>query len=201
MLYHKPAYVWSRTSEIRQTARSRPPNNTSTPRIRLMFVMKFLKLSRSLPRGWALLVPLLWAACASAQGFGTGAPISVLSSPVGRWKTVDDHTGQVKSIVRIREQNGTLYGTVEQIFNPPVPNPLCIACTGALKNRPIIGLQILWGLRKGGNEWSGGEILDPETGHIYRCFLTLEDGGTKLRVRGYIGLSIFGRTERWLRVN
>ncbi|MGH9605865.1 MAG: DUF2147 domain-containing protein [Terracidiphilus sp.] len=123
-----------------------------------------------------------------------------LASPAGRWKTVDDKTGQIKSIVQIREQNGTLYGTIEKIFNPPVRNPLCIACTGALKNRPLLGLQILWGLHKDGTVWSGGQILDPETGKIYRCYLALEDGGRKLRVRGYIGFSIFGRTEYWLRV-
>jgi len=158
-----------------------------------------------MPRGLPLLLPLLLAAFAPAQGFAAAAPASVLSSPVGRWRTVDDRTGQVKSIVRIREQNGTLYGTVEKVFNPPAPNPLCIACTGALKDRPVIGLQILWGLRKdsddkNGDEWSGGWILDPETGRIYRCTLALEDRGRKLRVRGYIGFSIFGRTEHWLRV-
>jgi len=167
-----------------------------------MGVAKFFKprRSRGLPLLLPLLLTLLWTALAPEQGLAAAAPLSALSSPVGRWKTVDDRTGQVKSIVQIREQNATLYGTVEKVFDPPVPNPLCIACTGALKNRPVIGLQILWGLRKDGDEWDGGWILDPETGRIYRCFLRLEDGGRKLRVRGYIGFSIFGRTEHWRRV-
>jgi len=121
-------------------------------------------------------------------------------TPVGHWKTVDDVTGKVKSIVQIREQNGVLYGTVEKVFNPPVPHPLCIHCPGDFKNRPVVGLQILWGLHKNRAQWTGGQILDPETGKIYRCNLTLENGGQTLRVRGYIGFSLFGRTERWLRV-
>ncbi len=125
---------------------------------------------------------------------------SLLASPVGEWKTVDDVTGQVKSIVQIREQNGVLYGTVEQVFNPPVPHPLCIHCSGAFKDRPVVGLQILWDLRANGAEWTGGHILDPENGKIYRCILTLADGGQTVRLRGYIGLSLFGRAQRWLRV-
>ena len=148
-------------------------------------------------RAVALFLSLLFLMPACAKIHAAASP---LTSPVGRWKTVDDCTGQVKSIVQIREADGTLSGTVERVFNPPVPNPLCIACAGALKNRPVIGLRILWGLRKDGDAWDGGWILDPENGRIYRCTLTIEGGGRRLRVRGYIGLSIFGRTEHWLRV-
>ncbi len=125
---------------------------------------------------------------------------TLLASPVGQWKTVDDVNGKIKSIVQIREQNGVLYGTIEKVFNPPVPHPLCIHCPGPSKNRPVIGLQILWGLRKHGGKWTGGEILDPEIGKFYRCSVTLEDGGKTLLLRGYIGFSLFGRTQRWLRV-
>ena len=148
----------------------------------------------------ALLLILVALPCSNAQKAPASGSNPWLASPVGRWKTVDDVTGKIKSIVAIREQNGVLYGTVERVFDPPVPNPLCIHCTGSFKDRPVIGLQILWGLRKDGSQWSGGQILDPETGRIYRCYVALEDGGRKLRIRGYIGLSVFGRTEHWLRV-
>jgi len=121
-------------------------------------------------------------------------------SPAGRWKTVDDHTGKVRSIVAIREQSGTLFGTVESLVDPPVPNPTCYLCSGDLKDRPLVGLQVIWGFTKDGDRWSGGHVLDPETGKIYSGWIALEDGGKKLRLHGYIGISLIGRTEHWQRV-
>lgn len=120
--------------------------------------------------------------------------------PVGRWKTIDDKTGHAKAIVEIHESNGELNGRIVEIFHPPAPNPLCLKCTGALKNKPVMGMRILWGMRQNGSEWTGGRVLDPESGNIYRCTITLENGGKALRVRGYVGLSVFGRTEKWVRV-
>jgi len=125
-----------------------------------------------------------------------------LSSPAGRWKTIDDETGKTKSIVVIREEKGKLYGTIEKVLDSdqPGPNPLCIHCEGDLKNKPENGLQIMWELKRDGDQWSGGQILDPHNGKIYRCYISLEDGGKKLKVRGYIGFALLGRTEYWLRV-
>jgi uncharacterized protein (DUF2147 family) len=123
-----------------------------------------------------------------------------LNSPVGRWRTVDDATGKAKSIVAIREENGKLYGTIETLFNPPVPHPTCYLCSGDLKDRPLVGLQVLWGFQQEGNRWSGGEVLDPETGKIYKASLALENGGKDLQLHGYIGVPLFGRTEHWVRV-
>ncbi len=122
-----------------------------------------------------------------------------LASPVGRWKTVDDATGKAKSIVAIREEGGKLYGMIERLFDPPVPRPTCYLCKGAVKDRPLVGLQILWGFKQDGNQWSGGQVLDPESGRIYHASLALEDGGKKLRLHGYIGIPLLGRTEHWLR--
>ena len=143
-----------------------------------------------------MLVPLATKARASQ----IRAMSAVHNSPVGSWKTVDDRTGKAKSVVTIREWQGVLYGRIEELFDPPVPHPLCIRCTGTFKNKPVLGLQILWGMRKDGNQWSGGYVLDPESGNVYHCTISLEDRGKVLRVHGYVGLSIFGRTERWKRV-
>ena len=128
------------------------------------------------------------------------APNASLVSPVGRWKTFDDATGRIKSIVAIREENGELHGTIETLFDPPVPRPTCYLCSGAMKDRPLVGLQILWGFQPNGNKWSGGQVLDPESGKIYRGSLALEDGGARLRLHGYIGIPLLGRTEHWSRV-
>lgn len=128
------------------------------------------------------------------------AQADAMASPVGCWKTFDDKTGEAKSIVAIHERKAVLYGRIEQVFHPPVPHPLCIRCSGDLKNKPVVGLQILWGMRKDDKEWSGGRVLDPESGDVYRATMKLEDGGKVLLLRGYIGFSIFGRTEKWVRV-
>lgn len=123
------------------------------------------------------------------------------NSPVGLWKTVDDATGKVKSVVSIWVENNKLYGRVQKLVDPDPkdPNPTCDPCTGDQKGKRVIGLRILWDLQKDGDGWSGGSILDPESGKIYKCLLSLEDGGKKLKVRGYIGLSLLGRTQYWLR--
>ena len=142
-----------------------------------------------------LLLALALPVCAG------GAPDASPGSPIGRWKTIDDHTGQAKAIVEIREENGELDGRVVELFNPPMPHPVCIKCSGALKDKPVMGMRILWGMRPDGSDWTGGRILDPENGDVYRCAISVEDGGKVLRVRGYVGLSIFGRTERWVRAD
>jgi uncharacterized protein (DUF2147 family) len=129
----------------------------------------------------------------------TNAAVSDSASPLGRWKTIDDASGKVKSIVDISEQGGALSGTIEQLFDPPVPHPTCYLCAGAKKDLPLVGLQVLWGFRPDGNSWTGGQVLDPETGKIYRASLVLEDRGKLLRLHGYIGIPLFGRTEHWVR--
>jgi len=123
------------------------------------------------------------------------------SSPTGRWKTVDDVTGKPKSIVTIWEGNGKLYGKIEEVMNVDADNPkhICLHCEGDLKDKPLVGLRILWDMGKDGQQWSGGKILDPHNGKIYKCNLSLEEGGQKLKVRGFIGFSLLGRTQFWTR--
>lgn len=148
-----------------------------------------------------VVAPIVFSLSALAQAVPKSKPalVSPPASPVGRWKTVDDGTGKVKSIVAIREENGRLYGTIEELFDSPDPHPICYVCTGDLKDRPIVGLQILWDFAPDGSQWSGGQVLDPETGKIYRASMALEDGGKKLRLHGYLLVTLLGRTEHWLR--
>ena len=122
-------------------------------------------------------------------------------NPVGLWRTIDDKSGKEKSLVRVTESNGQLQLTIEKIFREPgeEPNPLCDKCPGEKKNKPVIGMQIGNGLKKDGDVWSGGEILDPQNGKTYKCKVWLEDKGKKLNVRGFIGVSVLGRTQVWVR--
>lgn len=122
-------------------------------------------------------------------------------SPAGLWRTIDDKTGKEKSLIRIVEINGEFRGSVEKLFREPGedPNPNCDKCQGDKKNKPVIGMLILTGLKKDGELWSGGEILDPQNGKTYKCKAWLEDKGRKLHVRGFIGMALLGRTQVWLR--
>jgi len=122
-------------------------------------------------------------------------------TPAGRWRTIDDKTGEAKSVVRLSVDNGELTGVVEQVFAPPAPstNPLCEKCDGALKDKPIVGMRVIWGFRKDGDKYSGGRLLDPESGSVYKGTIALAEAGQRLKVRGYVGFSMLGRTQTWRR--
>jgi uncharacterized protein (DUF2147 family) len=118
---------------------------------------------------------------------------------IGKWKTMDDETGKAKSIVEIYEKSGKIYGRILEILEEEHRNRKCDLCTGADKDKPILGMTIIKGLTKDGNEYNGGKITDPKNGKQYKCYITLE-GKDKLKVRGYIGISLLGRTQYWFRV-
>ena len=114
---------------------------------------------------------------------------------VGKWKTVDDETGQDKSIVEVfKKSDGKYYGKILELLQKP-ENDKCVKCKDALKDKPLIGLEIINGLTKKDNEFSGGTITDPKSGKTYKC--TVTRAGDKLKVRGYVGFSLIGRTQTW----
>ena len=127
--------------------------------------------------------------------------VTAAGSPVGVWRSIDDKTKQERSIIRITEENGELKGVVEKIFDQPGDDPahLCKECKDERKDKPIIGMPILWGLKKDGDAWAGGEIFDPKNGKTYRCKIKLAEDGKSLNVRGFIGISLIGRSQTWLR--
>ncbi|MBP7173121.1 MAG: DUF2147 domain-containing protein [Cloacibacterium sp.] len=117
----------------------------------------------------------------------------------GKWKTIDDETKQPKSIVEIfKSSNGKYYAKISQLLIKPENNN-CVKCTDDRKNKPLIGLEIVRGLSKDGNEFSGGTITDPKSGKTYKCTIK-PNGSDKLDVRGYIGFSLIGRTQTWHKV-
>jgi len=125
-----------------------------------------------------------------------------LSSPVGYWRTIDDSTGKPRGIVKIEEVNGELVGHVVKVFPRPgeEENPVCVKCKGELKGKRAIGMRVLWGMRKDGDEWSGGYVMDPDNGETYKGYVKLISSGRKLKLRGYIGISLFGRSQEWVRL-
>lgn len=116
---------------------------------------------------------------------------------LGKWKTIDDETGEMKSIVEIsKKSDGKLYGTIMQLAPGEDPNKTCKECPGSKKNQKLIGMEIITGLEIDDEVWEGDDaILKPSTGTLYDCKLWEEDG--KLQVRGYIGW-VF-KTQVWIR--
>ncbi|MGO7906437.1 DUF2147 domain-containing protein [Rhizobium leguminosarum] len=121
------------------------------------------------------------------------------TSPVGLWRNVDDVSGKPRALVRITESNGALQGRIEKVFLAANESPTCAKCEGALKNAPVMGLVILSGLKKDGDDYTGGQILDPDNGKVYSSKIHLIDEGKKLTVRGFIGVSLLGRSQVWER--
>ena len=128
-----------------------------------------------------------------------GASAFAQMTPVGLWKTIDDDTGEAKSLVRIVENNGVVSAVVEKGLAANPERTVCDMCTDARKDQPIIGMTIIEGAKRdeSGEKWVGGQILDPNNGKTYRLELMPMDGGKTLRVRGFIGP--FYRTQVWQR--
>ena len=128
-------------------------------------------------------------------------PWALANSPVGQWHTLDEKTGELKSMVVIFEQQGVMKGRVEKVLRKDAdPAAKCDKCSDDRKNQPVVGLEIIRGAKKasGKNVWEDGEILDPENGRTYALRLTPIENGAKLEVRGSFGP--IGRTQTWVRV-
>lgn len=119
------------------------------------------------------------------------------ASPVGVWQTIDDSTNEPRAHVEIIEKNGVYTGRIVHLVDPDAPEPKCDKCSGTKKDQPIVGLEILWDLKKEGTEYKGGHILDPENGKTYDCKIWLESED-RLRVRG--SWLFIGRTQTWRRL-
>ena len=117
----------------------------------------------------------------------------------GEWYSIDPDTGAKESVIELYKTGDKIYGKIIQILKEEDKDKTCIECAGKDKNQPIQGLVIVRGLSKEGDEWTGGKILDPKNGKLYKCYIALEEND-KLKLRGYIGFSLIGRTEYWYRV-
>ncbi|MGI4984774.1 MAG: DUF2147 domain-containing protein [Janthinobacterium lividum] len=140
------------------------------------------------------------ADAATAPSGGNVTPTDP-TSPVGIWRTVDDHTHEAKALIEItRESSGALTGRIlTGLGRNHHPDSRCTACTDERKDQPMQGLTIIRHLQQNGDIWDGGEILDPENGKTYHCRLQLADQGRQLIVRGYLGVPLLGRSQTWTR--
>lgn len=122
-------------------------------------------------------------------------------SIVGKWKTIDDNTGEPRSIVEIYKKSDKYFGKITKLFPAPgeSENPLCDKCPNEQKNKPVVGMEIITELKKqnGSEEYTGGEVLDPESGNVYDCKVWITEEGN-LKLRGYVYFMY--RTQTWLPV-
>lgn len=116
----------------------------------------------------------------------------------GKWHSTNENTGEVDSVIEVYEKNGKAFAKVVAIKDYARRNAVCEQCENENKNKSILGLNILTGLEKDGDEWSGGNILDPRNGKVYKCYIKLTNKNN-LKIRGYIGISFFGKTTFWER--
>ncbi|WP_299223227.1 DUF2147 domain-containing protein [uncultured Aquimarina sp.] len=120
------------------------------------------------------------------------------SEIIGKWKTIDDNSGEAKSIVVIYKTGNKIYGKIDRILKESDRDKLCKECEGEDYNKPIEGMVILKGLQKDGDEYDDGTIMDPENGKVYKCKIWVdEDDPNTLNVRGYIAFLF--RTQKWIK--
>ena len=142
---------------------------------------------------------------AAALGLGLFAAIAhAQATPAGLWKTIDDETKKEKSLIRITESGGVFTGKLEKLLDPTAKaDAVCDKCSDERKDKRVVGLTILRNVVKDAEDqtlWSGGDILDPNNGKVYKVRLRPIDGGKRLEVRGYVGMPMLGRTQTWVRV-
>ncbi|MRI00037.1 DUF2147 domain-containing protein [Kriegella sp. EG-1] len=123
--------------------------------------------------------------------------VSYGQSIIGQWQTFDDKTNKKKGIVEIYKINNLYYAKIVESYVSE-KNAICESCRGEKKGQPIIGMVIIENLKKDGSEFNSGTILDPENGKTYNCYIELVDN-KKLKIRGYLGVSLFGRTQYWIK--
>src|SRR5215813_15374464 len=132
-----------------------------------------------------------------------GLPVRAAEpTAAGLWEQVDDNTGKPESWFKITERNGVYGGNLVKIFFKPGEdeNWVCDRCEGAEKGAPVLGLALIKGMRRNGYSYENGTIMDPRDGSVYRALMRLSPDGNKLEVRGYLGISLFGRTQVWNRL-
>lgn len=118
----------------------------------------------------------------------------------GKWISIDDETGEEKSIVEIYKKDGKVFGKIIELLRPQDKDALCDLCDGINYNKPVVGLEIIKGLKKAGTLYKDGDILDPENGKEYNCKIWMDpEKPNELNVRGYV--AFFYRTQYWKRVD
>lgn len=122
-------------------------------------------------------------------------------SPVGNWTKVNPDTKKPEAVIQISEdEDHTIFGKVITIYDPTKNKTVCEDCPEDFKNKPIVGMEVLWGLKQASDyTWTGGSLLSPRLGKVFSCNLTLSQDGQTLTVRVYTRSALLGKTQTWYR--
>ncbi len=139
----------------------------------------------------------------TALVFSSLSSLAFAEDITGTWKNIDDKTGSSKAVLEIRQEtNGTYTAKVIKITPRPgyTPKESCINCPAPYTNKPILGMDVLTGLKHAeGSNFNGGKIIDPLSGNIYSMKAKLSANGKRLNLRGYVGISALGRSQTWIK--
>lgn len=139
----------------------------------------------------------------TAVVFSSLSSLAFAQDITGTWKNIDDKTGSSKAVLEIRQEaNGTFTAKVIKITPRPgyTPKESCVNCPAPYTNKPILGMDVLTGLKYvEGLNFSGGKIIDPLSGNIYSMKAKLSPNGKRLNLRGYVGISALGRSQTWIK--
>jgi uncharacterized protein (DUF2147 family) len=145
---------------------------------------------------------LMTVAAVVAVTAGTVPVRAAEPTAAGLWEQVDENSGKAESWFKISERGGVYEGNVVKIFSKPGEdeNWVCNKCEGAEKGAPVLGLTLIKAMQRNGLSYEHGTIMDPRDGSVYRALMKLSPDGQKLEVRGYLGISLFGRSQTWNRL-
>jgi uncharacterized protein (DUF2147 family) len=121
-----------------------------------------------------------------------------LQNAIGHWQVMNND-GTLGGQVDTYLVNGKLFGKVTKLKPSRKPDDICDLCSGELKNKPMLGMVIMRDMQPVGDDWASGFILDPDNGKEYHSKLWAVDKD-HLSMRGYVGISLFGRTSNWVRI-